>query len=315
MIHPHVQGGIEPKTEASIRRVQLKRTDTEVRDRVAQAPGTDVVEGVAEVRVAELDPRSHIAWFNLGDTQLYTRHYGAAARNLERASALAPDLLDGYIARATLALHADGDTAIARAIIQAAADRIPAGQWRPMWGFWALGLARIVYPDPEDMLRRLGPGRFGLDTATYYSVKGAVLARMADTAGARRLYDSARVILEAQVPVGRSATADDAGIFGSLGVVYAALGRRDEALAAADRAVATKPVTEDAFEGTDWIVNRARVRLALGERERALDDLELALQGPSRLSLNVLRLDPIWAPVRDEPRLKTAAALGVPKAQ
>ena len=105
-------------------------------------------------RAAELDPRSYVIPFNIGETYLYTRRYAPAEREFDRVLSLAPDFLDVYLNKAALSIHRDGNVAAARQTLERAAQQIPPTRWRPIWGFWFLGFSRIVY-DNRDLIGRL----------------------------------------------------------------------------------------------------------------------------------------------------------------
>src|SRR5438093_168432 len=146
-------------------------------------------------RAAQLDPRSYVIPFNIGETYLYTRRYAPAEREFDRVLSLAPDFLDVYLNKAALSIHRDGNVAAARQTLERAAQQIPPTRWRPIWGFWFLGFSRIVY-DNRDLIGRLAPGALGLDTAAYYGAKAEVYERLGQSDRARACYDSARSMLE-----------------------------------------------------------------------------------------------------------------------
>jgi eukaryotic-like serine/threonine-protein kinase len=244
---------------------------------------------------AELDPRSHLAWFNLADAYVFTRDYATATRELEKTIVLAPDFFDAYLQQAHVAVKSQGNAAEARRLLDAAAERIPPNKWRPLYGLWLFGMGRIAYRD--QILDRMAPGAYGLDTATYHIAKADIYAGKGNSSVARAHWDSARVYLERvernpQEPVA----------IGELAIVYAALGRQKEALALAR--TAAEAVSRDAYDGIDWVVNLARVYMMVGEPAAALGQLELAIKMYSRISPEWLWADPVWQPLWNEPRFK-----------
>lgn len=42
----------------------------------------------------------------------------------------------------------------------------------------------------------------------------------------------------------------------------------------------------------------------VGEFDAAIDQLEFLLSIPGEISIHLLRLDPVWAPLRDQPRFE-----------
>jgi serine/threonine-protein kinase len=86
--------------------------------------------------------------------------------------------------------------------------------------------------------------------------------------------------------------------------VSAFLGNRDRAIEAAERAVRLLPVSKDAYQGTSNLQNLAEVYTLTGEHEKAIETLETLLSIPSYLSVSLLRLDPLYDPLRDYPRFQ-----------
>jgi serine/threonine-protein kinase len=237
-------------------------------------------------RSAELNPRSHNAWFNLGETQLFTRQYDEAGQHLERVTELAPEFLEGWVQRARLAISANNDTDEARRMIRSAEDLIPPTAWRaPMLDF-----ARVVYEGDRldwflDMLR---PGAHGLDSATYHLMKARMLLPTDPRGAAFAQFDSARVHFERM----RDEQPGQAWIHGLLGAAYAGVGRADEAVRAAERAMQMLPVSNDALDGPEWVVNMGTVHVMLEDMDRAAEYFDMALAVPSWFSLSWLRIDP-----------------------
>jgi serine/threonine-protein kinase len=247
-------------------------------------------------RAGELDPRYHIIWFNLGILYEHIHKYADAERYLDRTLALNPTFLDAYLRKAAVLVSRDGDLAGARRVMDTAAARIPPERWRPLGASWLLGFSRTLYPDPALRRRLVVLGSYGLDTASYYLEKSELEP---DGPAARALLDSARAVLARR----QAATPDQPLIAATQGVVFARLGMPNEAVAAATRATTLTSVAHDALDGPDWAQNLARVQVLVGNRDAALDIVELLLKIPSRLTAQWLRLDPEWAPLRADGRL------------
>ncbi|NNM05873.1 MAG: hypothetical protein HKO65_12355, partial [Gemmatimonadetes bacterium] len=81
----------------------------------------------------------------------------------------------------------------------------------------------------------------------------------------------------------------------------AGLGKKAEAIAAAERALELMPESRDAFKAMYRWDDLARVLTIVGEYDRATEVLERILSRPGRLSVQLLRLDPAWAPLRGHP--------------
>jgi eukaryotic-like serine/threonine-protein kinase len=259
---------------------------------------------------AELDPRSHINWFNLGETYLFTHRYAAAEPHLDRVLLLAPEFFEGYLQKARLYLMWRGDLAAGREMLQRAEERIPPERWRPWVGFWLTGFSRIVYDDLEALLSRMAPGTFGLDRAVYHAAKGEMYGRLDRRDRMLASYDSARVLLERT----REDDPGQAWVHGVLGFVYAGLDRPADAVRSARRAVELLPVSKDALDGPEWVINLAQVHLLVGDHDAAFRQLSFALAIPGWLSPEWIRRDPLWDPVREHARFQALLAADPPVA-
>jgi tetratricopeptide (TPR) repeat protein len=98
-----------------------------------------------------------------------------------------------------------------------------------------------------------------------------------------------------------------------LGMADAALGHKVEAVREGRRAVELMPVSEDAIRGPLLIQYLAVIYAWTGEKDLALDQLNVATRIPSHLSYGHLRLHPYWDPLRGDPRFEKIVASLAPK--
>ena len=117
---------------------------------------------------------------------------------------------------------------------------------------------------------------------------------------ARAYYDSARVMLEEKV----AAVPDDARYHRGLGIAYAGLGRKNDAIREGELAAKLAPISQDAFYNFPIAISLTRIYVMVGEYEDAIDPLEYLLSIPAELSIPSLRVDPTWDPLRDHPRFQ-----------
>jgi tetratricopeptide (TPR) repeat protein len=91
---------------------------------------------------------------------------------------------------------------------------------------------------------------------------------------------------------------------GVLGLIDAALGRKEEALREGRRALELAPMAKDSLDGVDVLYVYAVICAWTGERDLAIEQLETLAKIPAGPSYGNIRLDPDWDPLRGDPRRK-----------
>src|SRR5262245_66127597 len=86
-----------------------------------------------------------------------------------------------------------------------------------------------------------------------------------------------------------------------LGLIDAALGRKDEALQEGRRAVELLQVEKDALNGSGIVFYFAMIAAWTGEKELACQQLTSLIRLPSPVTYGDLKLMPFWDPLRGEP--------------
>ena len=100
-----------------------------------------------------------------------------------------------------------------------------------------------------------------------------------------------------------------------LGLIDAALGRKDLALDEGRRAIALTPLEKDVSNGSRVLQYFAITAAWAGDKELALQQLAgLRAPDPSlMLSYGALKLHPLWDPLRGDPRFEKIVASLAPK--
>jgi tetratricopeptide (TPR) repeat protein len=139
--------------------------------------------------------------------------------------------------------------------------------------------------------------------------KAMVARARGETEAARTAFNAARIQQEEVV----RAQAENAPALCVLALIDAGLGRKEDALREARRAVSLLPMERDALVGADMIFGFAIVSAWLGENELAFEQLAIATQKPGELSYGHLKLHPFWDPLRADPRFEKILASLAPK--
>ena len=97
---------------------------------------------------------------------------------------------------------------------------------------------------------------------------------------------------------------NDLDALSGLSLAYAALGRKEEAIREAKRAVALAPVSSSALDAPAQMVVLAEVYVQVGERESALQQLAAAVQLPAGPDYGRLKFEPAWDDIRTDPKFQ-----------
>ena len=252
---------------------------------------------------SELDPRFRALPYVIGETLLLMRKYQEAEHYLDLAISLSPDWARPYAWKAQLYLTWDGNIEKAMAVLEEASKNIGSID-DPFITLWSVRLS-IFNRRYSEALEQLSLWKSeAFNTQFFFILKAQLYAQINGLIGNSHLeqtyYNSARSILESKI----EAHPEDGHFHSSLGVVYAGLGRKEDAVREGKLGIELLPVTKEAYRGTFRVENLARIYVMVGDFDLAIDQLEHLFKIPSELSIPLLQLDPTWDPLRDQPRFK-----------
>ena len=270
-------------------------------------------------RACELDPRNLHYHIILATTYLWLHDYDQMARVMDRIIALEPDRRLARIVRAGIEVDRRANTGPLRAAIERILTNEPGSEKDPLLAEWrlelllrdrdldALGSLAAALPLQQTLDASFNPGSRDFWLGVVARLKG-------DAAAARAAFMTARTQLEDEIRV----HADDGRLLSRLGLIDAALGRKQEALSEGRRALEVAPIAQEAMFGscpnevcvtTDF----AMICAWAGETELALEQLEAVTKIPGGPSYGDLRLNPMWDPLRGDPRFEKIVASLAPK--
>src|SRR5262249_9580310 len=106
---------------------------------------------------------------------------------------------------------------------------------------------------------------------------------------------------------------DMAPLLSGLGVIDAGLGRKEEAIREGRQAIELAPIEKNSLHGVIALTDFATICAWTGERDLALGQLEAVAKMPNGPSYGDLLLNPMWDPLRGDPRFEKIIASLAPK--
>jgi TolB-like protein/Tfp pilus assembly protein PilF len=265
-------------------------------------------------RAIELDPRNVNTLDNIGDSYAALRRYAEQKSKLDRILAIEPNDVPAKVGRALVELNWKADTRPLHQLIDEIRATNPTAmpQIAPWWLDCALA-ERDVAAAREALLAS-DEGPLGVDAVHFPRafVEGDI-ARMAnDEHNAQLAFAAAHAEQEKTV----QAQPDYGPAWCVLGVIDAALGRKEDALREGRRAVELLPVEKDSVNGLHMIEHLAVIAAWVGEKDLACEQLDKAIRYPmypSAVSYGELKLSPWWDPLRGEPCFEKIVTSLAPK--
>jgi TolB-like protein/DNA-binding winged helix-turn-helix (wHTH) protein/Tfp pilus assembly protein PilF len=262
-------------------------------------------------RAIDLDPRNFLVLQQTALSYYFLGRYADEAAVLDRMLAIRPNDAETKVTRAFVQLYWKADTRPLHQLMDEIRAKDHGAIQSVAAGWLECALAERDPGAAADALAEMGENTLG-NTIPRYSprfVQG-LIARMAkDDAKARGAFTAARVEQEKLV----RADPDDAGALCVLGLIDAALARKEEALREGWRAVELLPVEKDATNGTRVIGVLAIIAAWVGDNNLACEQLAIVNHRRNEISYGELKLEPFWDPLRGEPCFEKIVASLAPK--
>lgn len=254
-------------------------------------------------KASDNDPRSAGVQNEVGITSHLMRKYAEAEQSYDRAMNLSPDWGNPYADKATLYMTWLGSTARAREVLEKAKSQ-KVGEDNPYFIRTSV-LVNIndgKYREAIDYLAQIKPKV--LSSQEFYAPTDMMLALpygyLGQSEMERTHYDAARTILERD----SKSHPTDSRVMSALGITYAGLGRKSEAVQMGKRALELLPITKDALLGVYRLEDLAVIYTMIGNTNDAINTLEQLLNMPSWMSVQRLRIEAVWNPLRGNPRFQ-----------
>jgi Flp pilus assembly protein TadD len=244
-----------------------------------------------------LDPRNASRASAIAQAYLWTRRPAQARAPADRALALAP-ANPGFVQRRAMVALAEGDLAAARQVLASSIEANPAELAAYMANIWDLGW--VLDDAGQRLALSLGPESFDDDHGSLSMARAQIYAWRGDSVNARIWADSAQYYIGLQL----KDAPDDGQRYLVRAIALAKLGRVKEATESAEHGLALGRAKPDAGFQPFYEHMAARTALLVGDRNRALDLIEGIMKNPWFITPAWLKLDPDFAPLRNEPRFQ-----------
>jgi tetratricopeptide (TPR) repeat protein len=265
-------------------------------------------------RATELDPRNIVTLQQLAQAYGQLRRYTEEKSTLERILAFQPNDSATKSLHALVELDSKANTRPLHEVIDLIRDKNPAALSSVADAWLLYAFAERDPGAASKALIALGenPASLGpiADVRFNRPFMEGIIANIAkDDARAQAAFTVARTqqekIVQAQPNYGPALCV--------LGLIDAALGRKEEALKQGRRAVELCPMEKDATRGVAMVKYLAMIAVWVGEKDLACEKLAIAIRKPGDLSYGQLKLMPFWDALRGDPRFEKIVGSLAPK--
>ena len=256
-------------------------------------------------KAVSLNPKDWWSLQNLTHNYTMLRDFAKANQTIDRALALNPASLGPWEVKSKLAVFGKGDFSVAEKAFETVKSFPMTNEQKLKVRSDRAGIFLLErrYSEglneaeslPDDQLAAYPDHLWG----KYYGI-GFARKGLHDEPGARAAFLKAKSIAEDNLK--RSPDSADAHL--QLAKALAQLGEKEAALGEAQRASELLPESKDAFGGAEIAAGVAEVYAILGDNDRVIDVLDGLLTRPSSVTAQGLKINPIWDPVRGDPRFQ-----------
>jgi TolB-like protein/Tfp pilus assembly protein PilF len=260
-----------------------------------------------------IDPRNPNAYNLLADTYVLERRFPEAVHVYDNVLAAGEDVPVVHFRRASSIQSGTADIKPLREVLRRfpemefAGAQTPARCWIAMLDGDFVEAEKFLADSPRKDFQ-------DIDFSFYFpkSWYQAMIARAkGDSAKAMAAFRECREILAQRLNV----KPEHARTIAVLAQVDAGLGQKDLAVQEAQHAIELMPISKDIYDGALVLEGLAQVYTWTGDPESAIELLQKLVAMPGYTNYGRLKLHPLWAPLRGDPRFEKIVNSLAPKDQ
>jgi tetratricopeptide (TPR) repeat protein len=246
-------------------------------------------------KAARLNPQEALFLTNIGMTYSLLHKYDSALIFHEKAIDQIPNWAGSFKNKYETLLLKKGLTKEARELLNEAIANTGDNMKK-------YRIDQAVYEGKYDYAFQLAEGSSSEDfenTCDKYLYLAKISSLMNKPGEALKYYKSARDILTVYLRKNDKNYA----LHGSLAVAYAGLGEKSKAMEEGEKALLLSS-PQNKMDETDMRINLAKISMMTGDYDNAFTLISFSIKNPSFFSKELLSLDPIWKPLRDNPEYR-----------
>ncbi len=261
----------------------------------------------ANRRAIELDPRNEVALLDLSESLRFTGHFAEARKYAEKYLNIDPSRWLPYYELASTELAESANVQGALKYLHQAGQS--AGTDELAGNLMSLNNT-IMWPavlDPRllQVMQEAKPPSSAIERLDFYYAKGMLAFLKKDPAGMRHAGEEMKLAARSISP---GIWAGDVAVQGAnellqpISLAHAYLGEREAALTLAQKGVDAMPASKDALQTGYVAWTSALVATIVGDKQKALSELERIVTLPIAITPAFIKVDPTWESLRGDPR-------------
>lgn len=255
------------------------------------------------LKAAEADPRNILSQLELGETYMLLRNYKEAERYFNQYLLLGGNFEFSIVGKIQLyLLWEQGNVRSREAYMEI--ETLQGKRYTPKLTHLRVRIEMIDRKYDEALNALSTENSNALDHQFIYKPRSLYYAEIYHKQNnielSRVYFDSARIHLEAKIAV----NPEDERYYSTLGIVFAGLGRKKEAIEKGLTAISLMPLKKDFYRAIFRLEDMALIYTMVGEYDLALEQIDQLLSIPSLMSVNLLNNDPVWEPLWNYPGFK-----------